>query len=467
MRKRFLLAVLLALGVAAPPAAASSSMDVGIADDRLLLHGSDADAQRAVQQWSAAGVDVVRVHARWVSHAVDPHARTPPSGDRYHWGTLDRAVGLAAAAGLRVMLTVTGSGPLWGVSDPSQGNPRVKPDPARYADFARAVATRYGAVVDDYVLWNEPNHELWLQPQNQCGSGGCTPYAPHLYRRLVRAADPAIRAADPGARTMLGALAPSGTSGRSRNARLRPLAFLRALGCVDRSYRRVRTGLCRGFAPASAYGFAFHPHGILKSPTTRSTSADDAQLADLSRLLSAVDRVTKAGGVRSRAPSGRFPLYLDEHGYQTSPPDRFLGVPWATQASWLAQSAAIAWAHPRVKNLTNYVWEDEPLGGSGSGWQSGVRTVDGGVKDAYRAFVAPFWVTRTSASVVRAWGQARPGGAHDVRIERRGSGGTWVRVATVRTDARGAFVRNVTLRGVQELRFRWDEGTSGARKIAQ
>lgn len=472
MKRCLAAAVLAALSFAAAPAAASPTMDVGIADDRLLLSGTDAEAAGAVREWRAAGVDVVRIHARWNTHAVDPDAKRPPAGSPtdpdgglYRWQDLDRAIGLVRGAGLRVLLTVTGPGPLWGSSDPSRGNPRFKPDPEKFAWFATAVARRYGAFVDDYIIWNEPNHEQWLQPQNVCGAKGCTPYAPHLYRRLVRAADPAIRAADPGARTMMGALAPSGTSGRSRNARLRPLAFLRALGCVDARYRRVRSGECRGFQPASAYGFAYHPHGILKSPTTRSPNPDDAQLADLPRLLSAIDRVTRAGGLRSRAPNGRFPLYLDEYGYQTSPPDRFLGVSWATQAAWLSQSASIAWANPRVRNLTNYVWEDEPLGASGSGWQSGLKTVDGAVKDAYRSFVAPFWATRRTTGTVRVWGQARPGGAHRVQVSRRGSGGTWVRVAALTTDARGAFTKTLSLRGTQSLRFTWDAGTSGTRTV--
>ena len=53
---------------------------------------------------------------------------------------------------------------------------------------------------------------------------------------------------------------------RARNSTLRPLVFLRALGCVDARWRRLRTGYCKGFKPATGDGFAFHPHGTLTSP---------------------------------------------------------------------------------------------------------------------------------------------------------------------------------------------------------
>ena len=60
--------------------------------------------------------------------------------------------------------------------------------------------------VDRYILWNEPNLVSWLQPQASCVHRRCTPVAPHLYRGLVRAAYPAIKAADPGAEVLIGTM---------------------------------------------------------------------------------------------------------------------------------------------------------------------------------------------------------------------------------------------------------------------
>jgi hypothetical protein len=352
---------------------------------------------------------------------------------------------------------------VWGTVDPSVGSQRYKPSPASFAEFASAVARRYGVHVDEYVLWNEPNHELWIQPQNTCSNGRCTPYAPHLYRKLVVAADPAIRAADPGARIMLGALAPRGTSARSRNARLRPLAFLRAMGCVDSRYRRVRTGSCRGFRPAAGYGFAYHPHGLKLAPTARSNHPDEAQMGDLSKLTSALDRITRAGGLRSRHPSGRFPLWLDEYGYQTNPPDRVLGVSSTQQSTYLQQASYMAWANPRVRNLTQYAWKDEPLGAGSSGWQSGLRYADGRPKGALSTFSRPFWAVRRDSRTVRLWGHVRTGSFATVRIERRTSTGRWALVTNAGTDFRGFFRRDVRVSSRRTYRFVFGGSASSVR----
>jgi len=431
------------LAVAAvAPASGSSSLDVGMADDRILLAEGGASASRAVQQWREAGVDVVRIHARW--------DRVERSEGQFDWARLDEAVGLVHGAGMRVMLAVTGPGPVDASLFPVRGDGRYKPSRERFAAYARAVAGRYAGLVDEYVLWNEPNHEDWLRPQSTCVRSRCTPYAPHHYRRLVQAGDPALRAADPGARVYIGALAPLGTSGGSTNARLAPLRFLRELGCVSSSYRRLRSGECRSFRSVRADGLAYHPHNRTLSPATRSRVRDWAAIADLGRLTAVVD----PAGLRTRT-GGRLPLYLTEFGYQTNPPDRTLGVSSSRQSLWLQQSAYIAYRNPRVRNLTNYVWRDEP--GASAGWQSGMLRTDDRPKPSFASFPDPFW-----ADGRRLWGQVRPGGAQQVTLERR-SGAAWARVATLTTSSRGSFTRTAPRSGT--YRFTWSGGTSDARTV--
>ena len=110
-------------------------------------------------------------------------------------------------------------------------------------------------------------------------SGGA-PLSPHLYRDLVNAAVPAIHAGDPGSEVVMGTLAPSGSDLRSSNAPVRPLAFLRALACVDARYHAVRSGHCAGFVAPAADGFALHPHGIKASPDTPARSRDGGERFD-------------------------------------------------------------------------------------------------------------------------------------------------------------------------------------------
>ena len=135
MRLTLLLLVFLLL--AAAPARAAGP-EVGVADNRVLLAGG-AQADRVVAEWPANGVDVVRilVQSTWV--------------ERYGWSEHDAAVARVRAAGRKVILTVTG--------------PRTRPDTRKFAAFAAAVAARYGADVDRYIVWNEPNLPSWLQPQ--------------------------------------------------------------------------------------------------------------------------------------------------------------------------------------------------------------------------------------------------------------------------------------------------------------
>src|SRR4051794_41208223 len=97
-----------------------------MADDRVLLAGGQT-ADTAVARWRDLGVDIVRIHAVW--WRIAPHARSlrpparfrpaDPADPRYAFGPLDEAIGRVRAAGMQVMLTITGPGPLWATSRPA------------------------------------------------------------------------------------------------------------------------------------------------------------------------------------------------------------------------------------------------------------------------------------------------------------------------------------------------------------
>jgi hypothetical protein len=457
MRRLVLLVAVLLL--AAPATARAAGPEIGITDDRVLLAGG-AQADRAVQEWRTLGVDVVRIFALW--SRIAPSARPPgfdgadPSAPGYAWGPLDGAVNRVRAAGMRVTLTITGPGPLWTSGSPRLGRPAHRPSPRAYAAFATAVARRYGALVDRYILWNEPNLATWLQPQARCSRGRCTPVAPHLYRGLVRAAYPAVKAADPGAQVVIGALAPRGQEPRRANSSARPLAFLRALGCRTARFTRSGVGACRGFRAATADGVAIHPYGLLSPPERGLAHRDDVNLAKLGALADTLDRLQRRRALR--AATRRLGIYLDEYGYQTNPPDRIAGVSPGQQDRWLQRAAYLAWRTPRVRLLTQYLWRDEPRS---AGWQSGLRTSRGRAKPALGHFDTPFAL---DAARSRLWGQMRPGGAHEVVVERRLRGGSWRRFARVRTDARGYWTLRRRLTRGASYRFRAGTAVSAIRR---
>jgi hypothetical protein len=453
MRRRLLL-ICLTLFTLAPAATAAAGPLVGMADDRVLLPGGAA-ADKAVAAWAAQGVDVVRIFAQWDKLSPSASHRVRPVGKPYNFSRIDAAVDRVRAAGMEPILTLTAPGPVWGMQDPSRGSHRYRPSPARYAEFAGAAAAHFAGRVHSYILWNEPNLAYFLAPQSSCTKTGCSPVAPQLYRDLVNAAAPAIRAVDSSANLLVGALAPRGSTYRGTNSGLHPLAFLRAMGCVDARYRRLRSGSCARFKPVQATAVAYHPHSVTYSPTQPFPVADDANLASLSRVESTVDRLRRAG--RLRVGSG---IWLDEYGYQTNPPDKFLGVSAATQDRWLQEGAYRASTDRRVKLLAQYVWIDEPTNAAGSGWQSGLLFANGKAKPALAHFPDPFYL---DAPRSRLWGQVRPGGAHPVLVQRRAPGGSvWSTVANVTTDARGYWSLRMPLTRGAAYRFVPADGTTHA-----
>jgi hypothetical protein len=471
------LAVALLAVLAGPARAwASANGETGLEDERLLL-GDPSGAADAVAAWKALGVDVVRLHARW--GAIAPGRARPvkpagfdaadPDDPAYDWAVLDQAVGLVRAADMKVMLTITGPGPLWTSRNPRLHNPLYDPNPVEFARFARAVALRYKGTVSRYLIWNEPNQPGWLQPQNACRGRACTPVAPHLYRGLVRTSERAIHDVDPAAEVVIGELAPIGGRPRTSRTPVAPLPFLRLMGCVDALYRPIRAGRCRGFKPAGGDSFGYHPHPRLLAPDQPNPDRDEAQFGDLGRLFTVLDKLTAHRRILSLR-GGRLGVHLTEFGYQTSPPDHAVGIPLTLQNRYLQQAAYIAWRSPRIRGLTFYEWEDEPVHYTGpgskaySGWQSGLHFITGRPKPALTTFADPFVIDLPPGRrTARLWGQVRPGGVHEVTLLRRLSGqADFSPFATVMTNAAGYFARTEVIDPGAEYRYSWLADAAGS-----
>lgn len=424
---RLTFALIAALLLFAAPARAAGP-EIGIADDRILMAGGPL-ADQTVAEWAELGVQHVRLLALW-SRIVPNDPEGP-----YQWGPLDGAVDRVVAAGMTPMLTLTGPGPLWTSRRSERGEPRYDPDPKLFAEFAEAVAERYADRVNRYIIFNEPNLGTWLRPQASCNRSGCTSVSPHLYRALVRASYPVVHAADPDAQVLVGSMSSRGGAVRHEDATHRPLAFLRAFGCVDRRFRKLTTGRCRNFKPAPADGLAFHPHGGLTPPDRPFHDRDDVNVVSIGRLVSTLDRLTRAKRVNPSVR--RLGIYIDEYGYQTNPPDRIAGISLTQQDQWLQRAGYEAWRNPRVKLLTHYLYFDEPCAQSSDcgAWQSGLRFVDGRSKPALRHYPAPFVL---DARRNRLWGQVRRRDADAVTVQRRSRGSSrWRTIGTRTTDAQG------------------------------
>ena len=352
------------------------------------------------------------------------------------------------------MLSITTPAPRW-----ASGRSNLwRPNPSEFGAYAQAVATRYALVVDQYGISNEPNQGGWLQPQSARGQM----VSPHHYRAMVHAAYPRIKAADPDSLALIGNLASSGANRRGTRTPIRPLTFLRAMSCVDRRYRPVRGGACRGFRPVPGDAVAHHPYQFFTPPNRQSRNRDDAGFGDGRRLLRVLDSLSRRR--RITPPCGRrLSVYYTEFGYQTNPPDPFAGVSLRRHNRFLQQAAYIVWRTPRLRALNQFRLTDGSIRGRGFAafreFQSGLMFGNRRAKPAFRSFPHPFVISGS-----RFWGQVRPGGAHQVEIQHRAGRGAFRTVRRVRTDASGYFsARPGRRRG--QWRYRYGDGPSGTSDV--
>jgi hypothetical protein len=178
----------------------------------MMLHSlwwdsSAADMDRELDLALFAGATAVRVDVQWSS------LETGGKGTRSGWylDKLDRFMAGAERRGLRV-IAVLWSTPCWASTAPDavrqncegewwqRGVDRYPPRNASdYADVAAFVARRYGSTLAALEVWNEPNLDegtFWKAHDK-----------PAAYAALLRAAYPAVKAANTDVAVLAGALA--------------------------------------------------------------------------------------------------------------------------------------------------------------------------------------------------------------------------------------------------------------------
>ena len=428
-----------------------------VQDDAELLHRDTARTAATLDDLRELGVDWVRVTAGWSVIAPQPGAARRPDFDATNhraypagaWAALDRLSAMVRERGMRLNIDIAFFAPRWAVERPGRDPARERdgPSPADLADFAEAVARRY-ADAAAFTIWNEPNHPVFLLPQwRRDDDGRWQPASPDVYRRMVRATVPRIRAAAPRATVLIGGTSSVGSAaGDDRGDRMAPLTFLRALLCVDEELRAVRDGECAGFTALPGDGWAHHPYSLELPPWEDDPRAENVRMGDLARLSSALETLHRAG--RTEQLLG---LYLTESGYQTNPPDPTWNVSLAEHAHWTAEAERVARANPLVRGVAQFLARDlpeRPGDTAAERWrdyQSGLRFVDGSPKPAHAAFGLPLVVHRAGAGRVRLWGLVR-GGAGDrpVRVDVRDpAGGPWRPLARPRTTGDGTFETTV------------------------
>jgi hypothetical protein len=494
---------LLAGGLAHPVAHPVKPMRTVFQDDAVFLHRSPAQIRGAARQLRALGANILRVTAGWSVLAPAPHARHPPgppfdpTDSRTYpqagWRALDRAVRIAHAAGLSVEIDIAFWAPRWAVAR-GGGNPRrerYRPDPRAFGAFARAVARRYSGhfrprgsrrplpAVHTYTPWNEPNKTTFLEPQwtRDPTTGDVRPASPHVYRPMYRAAYRAIKAVDPRDRVLLGGIASLGSPTPGTGG-VPPLAFVRALACVDDHLQPLPVPACAHYRPLHADGFATHPYSPGMPPDTSAPLPGDVPLADTARLTALLGALKRRGRI-----VGAVAVHDTEYGYQTDPPDPYQRYTPLQAAQFEGWAAYLAWRDPHTVTFAHFLMRDLPgdrmLGPPGSpafwsSYQTGLKYAGGAPKPALAAFALPLWAWRThdpaGRRAVMVFGDVRPGhGAQTVQVQRRaGADRPWVPVAaagsgagcapattTLRTDRTGVLLARLPNTGPASYRLAW------------
>ncbi len=179
-----------------PRATARTSPFLGVTLNAGLL-AMKVDLDRQMADMHAAGATTVRVPFYW--RELEPRRGAPRlSGS-------DRVALAAARHELAVLPVVLGTPP-WAAASPDKPN-SPPAGTATFAAFMRILVGRYGPKgslwadhpkalrlpIRDWQIWNEPNHLTYWSDQ---------PFATG-YVALLKAAHRAVKAADPGARTVL------------------------------------------------------------------------------------------------------------------------------------------------------------------------------------------------------------------------------------------------------------------------
>ena len=333
------------------------------------------------------------------------------------------------------------------VTDPSA--PQEPPAAAPPANTGGAVAPSEPLPsVDEFILWNEPNHPALLMPQWR--ADGTTPASPGVYRPMVRAGYASVKAVRPDVTVLIGNT--SSTGGKRGSGAVPPLEFLRTLACVDASMQPITTDDCADFTQIPGDGWAHHPYSQNERPSRVSNPVNepgDLRMADLPLLAATLNQLVAMGRIAPAVAN----IFLTEFGYETQGIPGRPRVTELQQARWLTWAEYIADSIPTVHSFAQFLLRDQPpsptrVSASNARpfgqYSTGLLNVDGTDKLAVRTFRAGLFAQLRSKKRVVLYGRLRLGaGPKLIALQRSVKGGPWTRIERFEMDGTAAFERLV------------------------
>ena len=283
--------VLLCACVAALTAApAHATPRFGVAEDATKY--ADDGGASLYPKLTALGMETNRMTVHW-----DP---TDPTTIQER-GFLDRALPVAARAGVRIVLDVYPSDRYAFTT----GSPELRA--TLFGAYLQTLARRYPQV-NDFIVGNEPNESYFWRPQFGPGKKQVSAAA---FLRTMTAAYDALKAVDPKIRVIAAGPSNEGNDKTSTS----PVRFIAALGDA---YRESAPSM----PFMDAMGFHVYPRNNTHPPSKRYTWPNIGP-SDLARVKQAVwdafadtPQPTFAQSILS--PKGSLGLVVDEFGWQVA-----------------------------------------------------------------------------------------------------------------------------------------------------
>lgn len=252
-----------------------------------LYNLSQSELVAQLSEIRALGVTDLRLGVPWLY--------IQPTADAYNWAQMDNVINTAHSMGFTITAAIAGT-PAWDGTLLTGA-----PDPTAYANFAAEVAARYGSEISSYEIWNEPNGAIFYSPVSA-----------QSYTAVLQAGYTAIKAVDPDATVLAGALGATTTVG---GFTVSPQEFL----------TQMYASGAHGYFDALSY----HPYQYTL-PFSAGSGITDAPMEQ----LQALHAIMTANG------DGNLKIWATEYGNATTP---VIGVSQTVQAQFL-EDFLVGWS---------------------------------------------------------------------------------------------------------------------------
>jgi hypothetical protein len=320
---------------------------MGLFEDLQYMTG--ATLQARLNQYQAIGAKWARFQMIW--------SNVQSGGpDSYNWQPYDELISGLVARGIQPLVVIDTT-PGWARPADCQEQPTCAPaNPAQYAQFAAAAVARYHTEVHHWEIWNEPNNNVFWQPDPDVGA----------YTALLKLTYAAIKGVDPDAEVITGGTAPEETT-RAANGEtvsISPVDFL--------------AGIYRDGGGGSFDAVGAHPYTFPEMPGTSNPSSAWTQM---NATATSMRSLMVAHGDGSKL------IWGTEFGAHTDPTGQGY-VDEAEQAAILTRGYQLWSSYSWTGPLIWFSYQDTGVNPALRDDFFGLTQADGTPKPAYFAFKA-------------------------------------------------------------------------------